>query len=161
MKARILCCIDNGEAAALALAAAVRLARDLNGALVFFSVNPFLPSRGAPICLWPDSYVSGLLDAAVRKARWAGVTHVEQERCRALDVAKAIVAHADENEIDYIVLGTRDRSGVARAFGGSVSRPVVAQANCPVLVVRRIREKQQEQRGRRLGKPNAARTIPA
>ena len=155
MKARILCCIDDGEAAASALVAAVQLARNLKGSLVFFSVNPLLPGRGAPIFLWPDSYVSALLDVAVRKAQWEGISHVEQARCRALDVAKAIVAHADENEIDYIVLGTRDRSGVARAFGGSVSRQVIAQANCPVLAVRRIREKQQEQRGRRVGRPDA------
>lgn len=155
MKTRILCCMDNGEAADLALIAAVQLARKLQAVLMLFIVNPLLPGRGAPIYLWPEDYVSALVEAATRKARWAGVAHVEPAHCRASDVAKAIVAHADESEADYIVLGTRSRSGVARALGGSVSRSVIANANCPVLVVRRIREEQQELRGGRSRRLNA------
>ena len=150
MRTRILCCIDNGEAADLGLIAAIQLARKLQAVLMLFIVNPLMPGRGAPIYLWPEQYVSALLEAVARKARWAGLAYVEPAHCRASDVAKAIVAHADEHDVDYIVLGTRKRSGVARALGGSVSRSVIAIANCPVLVVRRVREEQQELHGRRL-----------
>ena len=160
MKVRILCCIDDGEPAALALVTAIQLACKLNAFLTLLSVNPLLPGRGAPICLRPEPYVSELLEAAARKARWAGLTHVEQDRCHALDVAEAIVAHAEEGEVDYIVLGTRDRSGVARALGGSVSRSVIAKANCPVIAVRRIREQHRTRSKGGLREPNVLHEPP-
>lgn len=156
---KILCCIDNGEAASLALTAAIQLAAKLDATLSLFCVNPVLPGRGAPICLWPEPYVSDLLEAALRKARWAGVARVEQARCRALNIANSILVHADEKEVDYIVLGTRDRTGIARALNGSVSRIVIAKANCPVLAVRRIRERQQVRRGRGLPRRSALREL--
>lgn len=146
MRAKILCCIDNGEASGRALTAAIRLAKRLQGSLMLLTVNPLLPGRGAPITLWPEPYVDEMLRVAVSKAKWAGLAQVEEARCRALNVAHAIIAHADENEVDYIVLGTRDRTSVARALGGSVSREVVSKANCPVLAVRRLRGQQQEHR---------------
>jgi len=152
MIAKILCCIDNGEASRRALSAAIQLAKQLQGSLTLLSVNPLMPGRGAPITLWPDAYVEEILQSAASKARWGGLAKVDQLRCRALDVAKTIVAHADEQEVDYIVLGTRDRSGMARAVGGSVSRGVISKANCPVLAVRRIRGQQQQHTRRGLRK---------
>jgi nucleotide-binding universal stress UspA family protein len=152
MRAKILCCIDNGEASRRALSAAIQLAKQLQGSLTLLSVNPLMPGRGAPITLWPDAYVEEILQSAASKARWGGLTKVDQVRCRALDVSRAIVAHADENEMDYIVLGTRDRSSLARAVGGSVSRAVISKANCPVLAVRRIREQAHQHTRRGLRK---------
>jgi nucleotide-binding universal stress UspA family protein len=152
MRAKILCCIDNGDASGRALSAAIRLAQQLQGSLTLLSVNPLMPGRGAPMTLWPDAYVDEMLQTAASKARWGGLAKVDQVRCRALDVAHAIVAHADENEMDYIVLGTRDRSGLARAVGGSVSRGVISKANCPVLAVRRIRGQAHQHTRRELHK---------
>ena len=47
-----------------------------------------------------------------------------------------IVAAADENNIDLIILGTHGRSGVAHLFLGSTAERVVRHAPCPVMVVR-------------------------
>ncbi|MEZ5833158.1 MAG: universal stress protein [Dongiaceae bacterium] len=142
MMPKVLCCIDNTEASVRALAAATELARKFHAGLVLFAANPLLPGRGGPIYLWPEEYVASMVEEAARRARFAGINNVECVRCRAIKVADAIVGYADDNAVDYIVVGTNDRSGLARAIGGSVSREVIALANCPVLTVRRLRNEQ-------------------
>jgi nucleotide-binding universal stress UspA family protein len=136
---KILCCIDNTEASIRALAAATDLAKTLRASLVVFAANPLLPGRGAPIYLWPDDFVASMVDEAVRRAWSQGIQNVDGVRCRAFRLADAIVEYADEHAIDYIVVGTHDRSEFLRVFSGSVSREVIAAANCPVLAVRRLR----------------------
>ena len=49
---------------------------------------------------------------------------------------EAIVAAADSENADLIVVGSHGRSGVSRFFIGSVSDYVVRHAHCPVMVVR-------------------------
>lgn len=48
----------------------------------------------------------------------------------------SIIQFANENNYDYIVLGTHGRSGVGRALLGSVAEYVVRNANCPVITVK-------------------------
>jgi nucleotide-binding universal stress UspA family protein len=50
--------------------------------------------------------------------------------------AREIVAYADANDIDTIVIGSHGRSLVARVLLGSVAETVVRRAPIPVLVVR-------------------------
>lgn len=49
---------------------------------------------------------------------------------------EAIVAAADSENADIIVVGSHGRSGVSRFLIGSVSDYVVRHAHCPVMVVR-------------------------
>jgi nucleotide-binding universal stress UspA family protein len=46
-----------------------------------------------------------------------------------------IVRHAEEHDIDLIVMGTHGRDGLARLLLGSVAEMVVRKASCPVLTV--------------------------
>lgn len=50
--------------------------------------------------------------------------------------AEQIIKYADENGIDQIVMGSHGRSGLKRAFLGSVSQAVANGAKCPVTVVK-------------------------
>lgn len=52
------------------------------------------------------------------------------------NAAKAIVAYADDHDVDAIVVGCRGRAGAKRVLLGSVAETVVRRATCPVLVVR-------------------------
>lgn len=49
---------------------------------------------------------------------------------------RAILAYADEHDIDVIVMGTHGRSGIERYLLGSVTEKVVRTADVPVLTVR-------------------------
>jgi nucleotide-binding universal stress UspA family protein len=52
------------------------------------------------------------------------------------DVGDGILAAAEAEHADLIVVGSRGRSGVERSLLGSVSDRIVRRAPCPVLVVR-------------------------
>jgi nucleotide-binding universal stress UspA family protein len=52
------------------------------------------------------------------------------------DAGDGILAAADAEHADIIVMGTRGRGGVERSILGSVSDHVIRHAHCPVLVVR-------------------------
>jgi nucleotide-binding universal stress UspA family protein len=51
------------------------------------------------------------------------------------DPAESIIAAADAEHVDLIVVGSHRRNRVGRAILGSVSDEVVRSATCPVLVV--------------------------
>jgi len=70
----------------------------------------------------------------VRRARGAGVT--AEFLVWEGDPASSIVAAAEAEAADLVVVGTRGRSGAERMLLGSVSDHVVRNADCPVLVVR-------------------------
>jgi universal stress protein A len=48
-----------------------------------------------------------------------------------------VVKYAAEHGVDLIVMGTHGRSGLGKAFLGSVADNVIRQAECPVMVVRK------------------------
>jgi|JI6StandDraft_1071083.scaffolds.fasta_scaffold817594_1 nucleotide-binding universal stress UspA family protein len=52
------------------------------------------------------------------------------------DVAKTLVAHAEDVNADALVIATRATRGVARWLLGSVADEVVAAAHCPVITLR-------------------------
>ncbi len=47
-----------------------------------------------------------------------------------------IVAHANENEFDCVVIGSRGLNNLQTLILGSVSHKVAKRANCPVLIVK-------------------------
>ncbi|MEX0963514.1 MAG: universal stress protein [Pseudohongiellaceae bacterium] len=50
--------------------------------------------------------------------------------------SEGICRYARDNKVDLIVIGSHGRSGLKRAFLGSVSQAVANQAPCPVTIVR-------------------------
>ena len=50
--------------------------------------------------------------------------------------AKTIIRHADEHDVDGIVIGSHGREGTARVLLGSVTETVIRRAAVPVTVVR-------------------------
>jgi nucleotide-binding universal stress UspA family protein len=162
MTTRILCGIDGQAHSARAAAAAFELTNRLSGELTLFMANPALLARGGRVYLWSNEYVQRVLDEAFRKAKWSGVINVKCESRCTVSIADSIVACADQHEVDFIVIGARDRPGVLRVLSGSVSKQVTAKANCPVLIVRRVREQRQNRPGGGLPEVNVFRdTVPA
>jgi universal stress protein A len=52
------------------------------------------------------------------------------------DPAREIVAFAEREQIDLIVMGSHGRTGLPRLLMGSVAEGVVRRATCPVLIVK-------------------------
>jgi nucleotide-binding universal stress UspA family protein len=51
------------------------------------------------------------------------------------DPADRIVAMAEELDVDFVVVGSRDRSATRERLFGSVSRTVIRSVRCPVISV--------------------------
>ena len=52
---------------------------------------------------------------------------------------KGIVAFANSNSMDVIVMGSHGRSGIKKALLGSVASAVVDHSNCPVLIIKKMK----------------------
>jgi nucleotide-binding universal stress UspA family protein len=61
---------------------------------------------------------------------------IKTEFISSINIAGGILAYAEENNIDLIVIGTRGRSGFKRLLLGSVASHVVTYAHCPVFVAK-------------------------
>jgi len=140
MMTQILCAIDDTKPSENAADFAISLASQLSAGLVFYMVNPAIPSRlrGIPGNLWPDNYIRGHLDEALRRARQAGLQRVSCETHRATSVASAVVTCADLYEADFIVVGASSQRRIFDFFRRTVSRAVAETASCPVLIVRHV-----------------------
>ena len=81
-----------------------------------------------------DEFAETVLEDASQTAADHGVT-VETVTVRG-EPERAIVAYADNEAFDLIVIGSHGREGAARILLGSVADKVVRRSPTPVLVVR-------------------------
>jgi nucleotide-binding universal stress UspA family protein len=132
---RILLATDLGPASTAAVDHALALAAALGASLVVASVvEPGRPIPG----------VGGRVDQ-LREAREGGVRRITDQaqslgiRATFLvwlgEAGPSVVAAAEAEGADLIVVGSHGRAGVARLLLGSVSDHVIRHASCPVLVV--------------------------
>jgi nucleotide-binding universal stress UspA family protein len=136
---RILCPIDGSAAAAAAVAFAVSLARETDGAIRLLHVVEPLPmmSEIAPLAEDYQRHV----EARVRTTLHDAVPADVREWCRIdeeVSVGKAserIVATARAHAADVIVMGVRGRHALDLVAFGSTTNDVIRRAQCPVLVV--------------------------
>jgi len=150
---KILLATDGSEEASLAARTAVELADKTNSEL---HVAFVLPTQDAP-----DYDTMGfdmekpheeeirqmgqrLLDEQVRRVEEAGGT-VAGAHFRLARPDRGILAIGEDVGAGLIVLGSRGLGGVRRALMGSVSDSVVRHAHCPVLVVRKEDNSDQEE----------------
>jgi nucleotide-binding universal stress UspA family protein len=140
---KILCATDFSSCAEHAVDHAVRLARALGAELVLLHV-----AVEAPLFREGLAGSDEVRRVFAAQREWARAT-LEQRAaaCRSAGVptlalvvsgvpAQAILAAADTEAADLIVLGTHGRGGFARWLLGSVADRVVRSARCPVLTVR-------------------------
>ena len=71
-------------------------------------------------------------------AHWPDVASlpIRQAQVEATDPAARILAYAEDEDIDLIVMGTHGRRGVNRMLFGSVTEEVVRRSPCPTFTVR-------------------------
>ena len=149
---KILLATDGSEEASLAAHTAVDLAdktgSDLHVAFVLRTQDtPDYHIMGFNIEEPPEEIKQmgqRLLDEQVRWVEEAGGT-VAGAHFRITRPDQGILAVGEDVGAGLIVLGSRGLGGVKRALMGSVSDSVVRHAHCPVLVVRKEHEPDQEE----------------
>ena len=134
----ILLATDGSPASEPASEQAIDLAIQVQARLLVVGVlatsaRPSEASAGPATADSRDS-LTAKAQAIVQRAKAAGAdaTFLVWEG----EAGEAIVAAADSENADLIVVGSHGRSGVSRFFIGSVSDYVVRHAHCPVMVVR-------------------------
>jgi nucleotide-binding universal stress UspA family protein len=133
---------DGSEAATVAVARAIEVARGLGARLQIVSayapVSDGGPRVGSGAALVPINLreaAVAVLESAERDARAAGLDHVETF-ARVGDAADAILDVAEEQSCDLIVVGHKGMTGATRFLLGSVPNKVSHHAPCSVLIVR-------------------------
>jgi nucleotide-binding universal stress UspA family protein len=136
---------DGSETASYALAQAIALALPLGARLeVVSAYQPVSKARlnaeskeapeGFQWAINPHEDVEATLQAAADAALAAGVearTHSRQG-----DPADALIAVAEEQNADVIVVGNKGMTGTKRFLLGSVPNKVSHHAPCSVLIIR-------------------------
>lgn len=137
----ILVATDFSKPARVALDYGRELAHSLGATLHVLHVVQEIPTYyGAEVGLAVANIEQNVEDAARRELEAAVGEHhglvVRTATVRALNVAEAINAYAQTNDVDLIVAGTHGRGAVSRFFMGSVAERLVRSATRPVLTVR-------------------------
>jgi nucleotide-binding universal stress UspA family protein len=140
---KILIATDGSSAAQEAVDVGLELAREQGADVTFVHVVPaeeVRGGRGGAHALTHEEEVGEsetALKEAAEAAQAAGVSHAVERF--AGETVETIVALADKENADLIVLGCRGRNPVASAILGSVSHGVLRRASRPVLVVKGAR----------------------
>jgi len=136
---KLLVATDFADASKRALAEAVELAQQIDASitLVHAYANPVYAASDAVLV------TADMLGEVLRSAKYAMQLAVDEyvtakvpilTDLREAPAAPAILEAADKAEADWIVVGTRGRSGVGRLVLGSVAEDVIRRSTRPVLV---------------------------
>jgi len=134
---RILLATDGSDFAAGAERVALAMAEAFGAQLQIASVvitNPVAEAQGADIIRAGEEDVRELQEHLRSAAAECGVA-AETIVCRGLDPYAEIVAAAEQNNSDVIVIGRRDRRGLLARLIGDATAHVIGAAKCSVLVV--------------------------
>jgi nucleotide-binding universal stress UspA family protein len=129
---KLLLPLDGTIEAAAALPAAATLARASDASITLVRVRA--SADGSEETLREDHGAEDELRAAAEELTAAGL-HVDWQMLTP-PVARSIIHAADARDSDLIVMATHGRTGLARAFAGSVSERVVAHSGRPVLLLK-------------------------
>lgn len=83
-----------------------------------------------------DTHAETALEAVVTAAAEAGFGNEVVQAVVRGKTGPAILAYADENDVDLVVMGTEGRTGLDRLVTGSVAEHVVRNSPVPVVTVR-------------------------
>lgn len=142
MPSKLLCATDGSKPAKKAVDYAIALAKRNGDSLTFVNVNTVSAKRAAKTYFWDQEILDAaavqihkILSAAGKAASGSGLAGASCVTITGRNIPEAIAAYAKKNGFDHIVVGTRNRRGMARILLGSVASGVAARASCPVTIV--------------------------
>ena len=140
---RILIPFDFSEPSSRALDYAKSMAERVGATLDVLHVvpNPYLADAAGLSAPLPQDFFDNLIAETEEKLH-NSVSAADREHFKARTVVKVgdarseILAYAEIEQIDLIVMGTHGRGGIAHLVLGRVAERGVRAAPCPVLTVR-------------------------
>lgn len=140
---RILVPFDFSEPSARALDFAKVMAERFGGTLdvMYVVPNPYLTDPTGVSGPLPPDFLDNLV-ADAHSGLQKSLSAADRERFKAGTIVKVgdarseILAYAETEHTDLIVMGTHGRGGMAHLVLGSVAERIVRAAPCPVLTVR-------------------------
>lgn len=138
MSGNILLASDGSKHALRATEEAIKLAKGLNKEIILAYVVDFDQSKTDVLhsagSLDREQKRKKQLESTEQKLAEAGVAY----SLKVLHGAPgpSIVEYANEQAIDYVVLGSRGLNGLQEMVLGSVSHKVAKRVQCPVLIVK-------------------------
>lgn len=143
MISKLLCATDGSKASAKAVEFAADFANQLGVGVTFLVIDPITDSDLSNTRGWSHVVLTAIdeqenreLHAAEGVARAKGVKDVEAVSAQGHNIAATIIAYAEENGFEHVVVGSTGKTGISRMMMGSIAAAVVAKAHCPVTVVR-------------------------
>jgi nucleotide-binding universal stress UspA family protein len=148
MYKKILIATDGSELASRALMHGLKLAKELKAPAVVMTATPMWSAleiahearltKGNPIERYQESaaaWAQKILDEAAEKAEAAGVRFelIHLPECAP---AEGIIATAEKQGCDLIVMASHGRRGLGRLVLGSQANEVLAYSKVPTLIVR-------------------------
>lgn len=139
---KILCAIDLSEQSETVAEYAVMLAKLADASIVAVYAAPTLTQYTGfhvpPNTI--DNFVGEIVSGAEQSMGEFVAQHFAGVDARGLVVvgyaAEEILAVAEKEQVDLIVMGTRGRKGIDLILFGSVAEKVVKNAACPVVTIR-------------------------
>jgi universal stress protein A len=134
---KILVPIDFSTGSETALELATSLARDTGASLLITYVQiPPLPVGGGEFIYTAPEPPTEELRARLKKVLPKDAQIPVEHRLLHGDPSDSIVRLAEDEKVDFIVMGTHGRRGLTRILMGSVAELVVRWAKCPVITVK-------------------------
>jgi nucleotide-binding universal stress UspA family protein len=144
MYRRILLAYNGTTYAANALSAGAELARMSGAELHLLGI---VPTTGVAAIALSHSTQDGRERQYLRQALEDAARQIAGKCVRLVSViregdpAEEIVAYANEIDADIAVIGHRDRSALARWFGGSTSQRLLNELRCSLLIAEPVAER--------------------
>ncbi len=146
---KILVTIDGSESSKKATEYAICLAKKYNSRLIIlyilyselgFAYSNLLgvvtPKAIQDVLETQKNEVQKWFDEIKNKLKTSNISVTDKIIISASSIVGEIMAFADKEKIDLIILGTRGRTGFKKLLLGSVAEGVVTHSSCPVMVVR-------------------------
>lgn len=143
---KILCALDLSDQSEAVAEYAVMLAKTFSASIVAVYAAPTLTQYTGfhvpPNTI--DNFVGEIVTGAERSMSDFVSENFVGVEARGMVVvgyaAEEILALAESEQVDMIVMGTRGRKGIDLILFGSVAEKVVKNATCPVLTIRPTEE---------------------
>ncbi|MFO8049864.1 MAG: universal stress protein [Desulfosudaceae bacterium] len=128
---KIMVCYDGGEGSQWALALAIQHVKVFDAELYLVaSLEKGTDAEQALI-----DHLQNELGKAKEKLEQQGLACATHLLVRGLTPGEDMVAYAEENEIDQVVIGVRRKSKMGKLIFGSTAQYLILKAPCPVLTI--------------------------